>query len=863
MKLTKSYCLCFLLCFFLACSFSLKAQFFENFNESNFTFRSKWIGDTAKFLVKNQKLQSNSTIVNDKFYMAGQSNRLKNTEWSILLNLQFNPSSNNFIDYFLSSDSANLLGNNTGYFLRIGGTADNIVLYKKNKSVLSAILSGRAGRLNYSDNLFLIKVTYDSFGKFYLWDDSTGTGNQYYFEGSALDTSLNKSNFFGLSLRQSTASFHNKHFFDDWYIGKIRRDSLRPEIKSVSMRYPDSILIEFSEPMGTHIFDSSNLKLKEKDWLIAKYLNKANRDLLILTKDPFESNKPFGLTLSHLKDTSGNELRDTSLNLNYILWEIPKPYELLISELLPDPDPPLQLPNLEFVELYNRTEKFLNLEGCSISDQTGMAVFTECKLAPKSYLIVCAWGNENSFKPFGKVLGLKNFPVLNNAGEEWILRGPKGNHLHRIKYDLGTYRNAFKQNGGYSIEMIDPANPCNEDNFMASESITGGTPGKQNSLSASNPDIKKPWIQSVYLPSADKVVLLMSETMDSLTAFNLGNFEINLTGIGEVKIHYETIELKLLNSLEKDQNYVLTIKNLTDCSGNLLQDTQVNLALPRLALPGDLIINELLFNPPSGGYDFIELFNPSGDFLSLKNLSFFNRDKNGNPADIMLLDTQGLFIKPNQYLAITDDPAWLKSNYPGAREEHIIQSQSLPGLDDKSGSIGISYGPADPIDELSYSEKMHNPLLTHLEGVSLERIRPDLPSAEQANWTSAASTYGYATPGYKNSHQMDQKTGEGWFHMDKEYFTPDDDGVDDLIEFSIVNEKPNASVSLYIFNHEGFQIQTLANNKPIGNRQTWHWNGLDSENKKAAIGLYIVYAELHDLNGARKFKKVALALGGN
>jgi len=42
---------------------------------------------------------------------------------------------------------------------------------------------------------------------------------------------------------------------------------------------------------------------------------------------------------------------------------------------------------------------------------------------------------------------------------------------------------------------------------------------------------------------------------------------------------------------------------------------------------------------------------------------------------------------------------------------------------------------------------MHYSLLKGNEGISLEKIRPDLPSDESMNWHSASESVGWGTPG--------------------------------------------------------------------------------------------------------------------
>ena len=69
------------------------AQFIENFDDGNFLSNPQWVGDTAKFKVITGKLQSNSSVLNDRFNLSTVSKSVENTQWEFFINLQFNTSS--------------------------------------------------------------------------------------------------------------------------------------------------------------------------------------------------------------------------------------------------------------------------------------------------------------------------------------------------------------------------------------------------------------------------------------------------------------------------------------------------------------------------------------------------------------------------------------------------------------------------------------------------------------------------------------------------------------------------------------------------------------------------------------------------
>jgi lamin tail-like protein len=208
------FCMLALLC---ACSVS-KAQLKESFNDGDITNNPLWIGDTSQWIVNPSfQLQSNDTVKNASFYLSTVNNLSVNTQWELYINLDFNTSSANYADIYLTSSSSDLKDENaTGYFVRLGGTNDDICLYRKDSSgIITKLIDGIDKSLNKSNNILKLKVTRDSAYQWILYRDLTGTGTNYFNEGSIVDSVYTTSSYFGIFVKQSTASFFTKHFFDD------------------------------------------------------------------------------------------------------------------------------------------------------------------------------------------------------------------------------------------------------------------------------------------------------------------------------------------------------------------------------------------------------------------------------------------------------------------------------------------------------------------------------------------------------------------------------------------------------------------------------------------------------------------------
>jgi hypothetical protein len=214
------FCVLALLC---VCTVS-KAQLSESFNDGDFTNNPTWTGDTSQWLVNSSlQLQSNDTVKNGSFYISTANTLSFNTQWELYVNLTFNTSSANYVDIYLAASASDLTDKNTtGYFVRLGGTKDDICLYRKDTAgVITKLIDGVDGTLNKSNNVLKLKITRDSSYQWTLNRDITGTGNSYVSEGTADDSVYSTSSFFGIFIKQSTASFFKKHFFDDIRISTI------------------------------------------------------------------------------------------------------------------------------------------------------------------------------------------------------------------------------------------------------------------------------------------------------------------------------------------------------------------------------------------------------------------------------------------------------------------------------------------------------------------------------------------------------------------------------------------------------------------------------------------------------------------
>ena len=427
---------------------------------------------------------------------------------------------------------------------------------------------------------------------------------------------------------------------------------------------------------------------------------------------------------------------------------------------------------------------------------------------------------------------------------------------------MDWYHDADKQEGGWTLEIIDVNNVCSEgENWTVSEDTSGGTPGKQNSVFANKPDLTGPQLLGVAPQSSTSLKLTFNEKLEkdlSATVFTLTP-SVSISKRYFIDLSLRAIVLEFSDALALRELYTVVVTNLRDCSGNLIQENfnQLSFALPEVADSLEVVVNEILFNPRSGGVDFVEVYNRSPKYINLKNWKLSNF-KNNSIASPQVITAEDFILAPATYMAFTSDPNALTSQYPQSVSKNLFKT-TLPSLPDDEGSIAIVSDQSLVIDHFSYSEKMHSPFLKDDEGVSLERISFSGLTNDGSNWKSANASASYATPGFINSNSRPESSiNENAVNVDPEVFSPSVPGKD----FSKINFKFDQSglvANAKILDAQGRLIKTLANNETISAEGFFRWDGDRDDGGRARIGYYIVWVEVFDSSGSvNVFRKRAV-----
>jgi len=1095
------------------------AQTAENFSDGNIANNPTWLGDDSLFKV-NALLQLQSQNINGQIgdrYLFTQQNLLAEMEWQFWVRMAFNPSSQNLARWILAAHQNNFKADFDGYYVQLGGSTgstDSISLYVQKNGVKTCLIKGRPATLGKINNLCNIKVIRNKLGQWQLFSDTSNT-QTFALEGSCLDTTLTLGKYTGFVFKCTIGNVLN-FYADDIYFGEPMVDFTAPRLTDIYVKDSLTLMAQFSEkvssPLQVHV---NNLAIINSTSIDGKLWELKLGGALPI-------NVEFSVLFNQVLDLNKNAL-DT---LVYLLHHPLEIGDLWITELLPDPDPSVGLPNAEFMEIYNNSAYPISLEGMILADPSTQTQLPKYVLQANSYVIVCAAKDTQVFQSHGAVLGLNPWPSLNNTSDVISFMDTKKNLVQTIDYTLDWYQNKLKENGGYSLEMIhpkqtckgqknwqasmsqiggtpgkvnavwknntdslppsciavnilneqtlllqyneaaileenmlvdmqkqwpqiasikrdlsngnqirlelnqalqhqksyeidfgpvrdcmgnkgsqllkfsyfqtkaaqqndvlineiyydenrigqfpnqeyielynrsdfainlskmklsdavstvwlsqylllpksylivchqshtdqfllhgstlglssfpslslgdkitlrdsmdfvihqvvyedawikkaapvyacsieliDPQNPCGGSaNWQASQSTAGATPGKVNSVYGSNPDKNLPQLFRVYAPNKHVLQLSFNKELDSLSLRDSFNFCLNQTHCAKDYSIMPEDRKRVLLSFQEPLNslldYTLSIKQARDCAGNLAQNSLSDVfQLPKNASRGEVVINEILFNPKPNGYDFIELYNTTDHSIELSNLHLINigSDRERN-MDILFAET-GIQIQGHEYLAVSENPEETNVGN-GIFNKAKWVKHTIPSMGDDGGEMVLVNAENVGIDSVVFNKDYHLNFIYDEEGVSLEKINPILPGYLANNWSSASENFAYATPTLKNSqYRISQSAGA--FGMAEPYFSPDGDGLNDVMTFTYETQAEKCVGDLIIYNLQGQVIKEVCRSAILMQKGEFNWFGDTENGSKAGIGNYLALWKVYDAAGEKESKKVSFSL---
>ncbi|HYW34049.1 MAG TPA: lamin tail domain-containing protein [Balneolaceae bacterium] len=508
---------------------------------------------------------------------------------------------------------------------------------------------------------------------------------------------------------------------------EVAEDDTPPALQNLIIKNKQTLTLIFSERLKTSSAENAdNYYLNNGISVNTATQITADSVQLKLSK-ALQNGRTYQITVENEQDIFGNKA--ASIDSSFIYYHISPPDsgDVFINEFMYDPPDS----SSEYVELKNPTSKSFDLQGWTISDNTGRRRIITDKtfiLPPDSFVVLAPDESLRAYKSNIALISMgSDFPSLNNGGDQIILRDSSGIRLDSLSYtsDWGGKKVA--------LERRTTTVPPFKANF--GDAPNGfGTPGSTNQIP---PDKTPPHLTNFSVLNSKKLQFIFNEGLQIQSATNKNNYQIT----GGVNIHLatlagdDTVRVQLAHSLKNNSRYEVKITGIKDRFGNAMtrRDTSFTFYKISPADSGDVFINEFSYDPPDGSTEYVELYNHSSKSLNLKNWTI-----NDNTGDRHIISDSKVIIPPDSFAVLAPDQTLLKK-FPDINL--VTLGSRFPSLNNGGDNIVIRRPDGVLLDSLTYTKAFGG------NGMALERRTISAPPVE-ANFGDAPN--GFGTPGSPN-----------------------------------------------------------------------------------------------------------------
>lgn len=841
----------------------LSAQWQETFTDGNFTENPKWVGDTSDFIVNpDQVLQLNADGAGTS-KLAMPLAITDSLEWQFDLKLDFAPSLSNRVRIYLCADNPDLLAA-MSWYLEIGenGNSDPIRLFFRDETGQVLSLGASSSGVAASEPVSLQIKARRSGG---IWQIGYAVPGQnfIYFQVPDLQAFPFSGTWFGWECLYSSTR-KDKFYLDNISFSIFNQDQKAPQFERLGVITPGELYLIFNEALDSLTatnpshYQISGSKVMAVEW------GRIRPDSLVLLIDPpLTANEVYTLSIEGILDLNNNPLNFFEFEFFADLPQSIQEYQILISEIMADPSPSVGLPEYEWLELFNAGTSVVDLKNLTIEDAGGEPVeLPEYRLDPGTYIQITSEGQASN-----SALEVSDLPSLNNDSDILVIRRKDdGQEIDRVEYFAEWHTESSKSGGGWSLERKLLLQPClGREAWVSCPELPGGTPGKINASHDGSLDIHPPFLVKVFPLSADTLRLDFSE---KIIHFLPEGLKIN-PDAGQIDTFYlqgASIVAILKNGLDSGRIYTVQGDTMwTDCAGNHLKNITITTGLPAKPRAGDILINEILFNPVVGSVRYIEFFNTTDQVFDCGSMYVVDFSRSTPPLQ---MPDQQLFF-PKQYLVCTPDTADINNRYNHFNIASALQ-MPLPAWDEKTGNAAIYWSNGADfviLDSFTYSKELHHVFLSsdNKEGASLERLSIQSPANNPSNWTTAASEIMGKLPGSPTQANRQAIISQNspqdsllWVEVPR--FSPDGDGYEDLLVLFYRLPEVGFTANAWICDANGSVIRRLFQKAIVSPQGQWHWDGATDGGILAPPGIYIFQVEFFHPSGKIKKKKIAFAL---
>jgi len=513
---------------------------------------------------------------------------------------------------------------------------------------------------------------------------------------------------------------------------EIQPDTEPPFVETLFALSVDSVFVEFSEAVQT---DISGINVSFDPALSVDRLEFQNEQkLLILLDDNLVENQPYDFSLNGVKDLFDNEMAPLDSTIQYVETSTAQPGDLVITEFMYDPGPGYT----EFIEIFNRSGKYLNLAEISWNDSGGdpeLISRTDLVLSPDTFAVLTPDETLLDLFPDINLVNMgSRFSALNNGDDVIVLYNSAG-----VTLDSLFYTSAWGGNE-VSLERRDLSFAANiASNWGDSPSPDGSTAGRENEI---QPDTEPPFVETLFALSKDSVFVEFSEAIQTDVSTIDVSFDPALS-VDRFEFQNEQELLILLDdNLVENQPYAFSLSGAKDLFDNEMEplDSTIQYVETSTAQPGDLVITEFMYDPGPGYTEFIEIFNRSGKYLNLAEISW--NDSGGDPE---LISRADLVLPPDTFAVLTPDETLLDL-FPDINL--VNMGSRFSALNNGDDMIVLFNSAGVTLDSLLYTSAWGG------DEVSLERRDINVTAFFASNWGDSPSPDG-STAGRENEVEKD------------------------------------------------------------------------------------------------------------
>ncbi|TVQ06233.1 MAG: hypothetical protein EA359_01420, partial [Balneolaceae bacterium] len=296
-------------------------------------------------------------------------------------------------------------------------------------------------------------------------------------------------------------------------------------------------------------------------------------DRIILT---YENPVPLGnqkIIINNVSSSEGWEI-EPETTIDFSLFDEYEEGDLVISEFyyrVPVSWRTDEFQRPQYVEIYNRTNKLLNMRNFTINGNN-ISIDRDLPIAGREYLVIT-----RGVPVFEQRFGERNFveadqfPQLNlTSSSSIIFKTGEGHLIEELTYTAGTWGGNEVSLERYSFDA--PAGF--RDNWAESVDVLTGSPGLPNTVAA---PADPPVAVSASFPEPRTLHITFSRTLTGQSLQNLSNFSLNNNTVFNLAAFTDderTIEFKTEENLEDQFTYTFSYQDIGDIFGNTVSGTQ-------------------------------------------------------------------------------------------------------------------------------------------------------------------------------------------------------------------------------------------------------------------------------------------------